>query len=218
LLRAYRGLDHVRVQDHGGNWHRHGSLNADREWFLDYTAETVAAVRDHRLRMRKCHRCQTDLRPDCGWCPICHFWNEVEPQRCPQCARVIQESRCSCGWEAKAGKKSRPVVTTDGDLVEMHGDIYRPHRVYRQRNGPERWKDMYYRSRTKRGARTFRAAAALFACENNWCYPDPTWPLMPIEEHDWFKLVADVPRQRLVPELPRVTSPVGEHLYPQFNP
>jgi hypothetical protein len=103
----------------------------------------------------------------------------------------------------------------------MEGDIYRPHRVLRQRNGPELWKQMYFRSLTARGAKTFRQAAALFACENNWCYPDPTWPLMPIEEHDWFKLVADVPRERLIPETVQVTAtgnpPTGGAAYSLFT-
>jgi superfamily II DNA or RNA helicase len=221
LLRAYPGLDHVTIQDHGGNWHRHGSLNADREWFLEHTAEIVAAVRDQRLRMRKCQRCRADLQRNSCWCPSCHFWNEIEPQRCPECARVIQGPRCSCGWEARGAKRSRPVVATDDRLVEMHGDIYRPHRISRQPDGKERWRKMYYRSRTERGAKTFRQAAALYAHENG-SYPDPTWPLMPIEQHDWFKLVADVPRERLVPEPPHLTVPQigsgGEAAYPLFNP
>ena len=51
--------------------------------------------------------------------------------------------------------------------------------------------------RTEKGSRTFRAAMALFAQENNWGWPDPTWPLMPRAERDFFKLVKEVPRENL---------------------
>jgi hypothetical protein len=112
-------------------------------------------------------------------------------------------------------------VTTDGSLVDIEGDIYRPHRICRQRNGPELWKEMYYRSLTRRGAKTFRQAAALFAYENHWCYPDPMWPFMPVAEHDWFKLVADVPRERLVPQpgatMAASTGLTNEPDYPLFT-
>ena len=39
LLRAYPGVSVVRLQDHGGHWHRFGSVNADRTWLLEDTDE-----------------------------------------------------------------------------------------------------------------------------------------------------------------------------------
>jgi DNA repair protein RadD len=174
LLRAAHGVQEVTLQDHGGNWWRHGSLNADREWNLAYTARMVSGLREERLRKK----------------------HEREPFRCPKCGRIISIYRCPCGFEVKPGTKSRPVVTTDGELVEHHGDIFKPRRVM-QRDGRALWEKMYYRSRTDRGARTFRAAAALFAYENRWQWPDPAWPLMPVNELDWFRLVSEVPHEDL---------------------
>src|SRR5262249_18752567 len=50
LLRAYPGLESVSLQDHGGNWWRHDSLNADREWRLEDTNTSVAGRREDRMR------------------------------------------------------------------------------------------------------------------------------------------------------------------------
>jgi superfamily II DNA or RNA helicase len=184
-LRAHPGKTHLTVQDHGGAWWRHGSLNADRDWQLSYTSQILAGLRADALRGRKL----------------------PQPFRCPSCGRIwTSGQRCQpvhggCGYELPPkAKRSRPVVAADGTLKEMHGDVYRPRRIHRDPSGPKLWERMYYRSRTEKGARTFRAAATLFAQENDWAWPDPTWPLMPREPLDWFLLVKDVPMERLTPK------------------
>jgi superfamily II DNA or RNA helicase len=53
LLRASASLEFITLQDHGGNWWRHGSLNADREWHLDDTCAGVAHLREDRLRHKR---------------------------------------------------------------------------------------------------------------------------------------------------------------------
>lgn len=170
------GKTGVIIQDHGGAWWRHGSLNADRHWDLRYTNATVAGIRADRMRKKV----------------------EREPWLCPECGQVINPIRdaCTCG-RPKPKKQSRKVVMADGSLREMTGDIFRPRRVMQQSNGPELWKKMYFRSCTEKGSRTFRAAMALFAQENNCQWPDPDWPFMPIHELDRYRLVKDVPRERL---------------------
>lgn len=181
LLRAHPGLEAVTIQDHGGNWHRHGSLNADRLWSLDDNASNVAGRREDRLRARL----------------------EREPYRCPECGLVTIAGRCfGCGWEPQGKKRSRPVVQSDGTLREMIGDIYRPRRICRKPNGAAIWERMYWRSRNGTGRRTFRQAFALFARENHWGWPDPSWPFMPRDMNglDKFYLVEQVPMERLVPK------------------
>ncbi len=196
LLRAYPGMRRVIIQDHGGNWHRHGSLNADRQWDLAQRAGMIAGMREERLRAKKCWRCGAPLVPGSnGFCKACGAINESEPARCPQCQRIILGYKCPCGFEIQPGKKSRPVVQSDGTLKEMTGDIYQPRRLSRKPNNAKIWEKMYYRSR--RAGRTFRAAEALFAKENNWFYPPRDLPLMPIEIGDWFRKVRDVPVERL---------------------
>lgn len=176
LLRAYPDLEAVTLQDHGGNWHRHGSLNADRSWQLEYTAATVSGLRADRLRSGE----------------------EKEPSRCPQCGLILGGSVCQCGFIIS--RKSRPVVQSDGSLHEMEGAIYEPRRICQNLNGPALWERMYHRSRSEKGSRTFKAAMGLFCVENYGQWPNPSWPLMPRDRFDFYRLVADVPPERLVPK------------------
>lgn len=177
LLRAHPGIERVTIQDHGGNWWRHGSLNDDRQWNLSYSSGMISGLREDRLRGKK----------------------DAEPYLCQECGRVLRGVKCfGCGWILPIGyKKTRAVVQSDGQLKQMVGDIYRPRRISQDPNGPKLWQRMYYRSCTEKGSRSFRAAAALFAQENRWSWPCPTWPLMPKNELDWFRKVADVPREHL---------------------
>ena len=168
------GKTHLIVQDHGGAWWRHGSLNADRHWDLSYTNAIIAGLRGDRFRAKK----------------------ETEPWRCPACAKIMTSAKCQCGFTCPP-KRSRPVVQTDGSLREMTGDIYKPRRTMKHPNGEQIWERMFWRSRTEKGARTFRAAMALFARENNFAWPDRNWRFMPRNEIDFYRLVADVPRERL---------------------
>lgn len=162
------------VQDHGSNWWRCGSINADREWNLNYTAGMIYGLRAERIRTKK----------------------EAAPHRCRDCGRIFTGSKCACGW-VPGPRRSRPVVTTDGELREMVGDIFPPRRIATQPSMESSWVEMYFRSKAYKKGRTFRAAKALFAYENGFTYPNPAWKFMPIEEVDEFRLVRDVPRERL---------------------
>lgn len=173
LLRSHRSLDSVTIQDHGGHWWRHGSLNADREWRLGDTNERHAGLRADRFRRKQ----------------------EREPTLCPVCHRALSRLNCPCGYAVDARTKSRPVIQHDGTLREMKGDIFRPRREYTRPDGIALWTKMYYRAKN-RGA-TFRQAMALFAYENNWGWPCRDWPLMPVNEYDVFLPVPEVDRDRL---------------------
>lgn len=164
-------------QDHGGNYHRHGSFNEDREWFLDLTASMATQMRADRMRTHK----------------------QREPFRCPGCGMIwaTPTGTCRCGHELSTAKRSRPVVSTDGELTELHGAIYQARRICTDNRGPSIWARMYHRSKTASGARTFLAAEALFAKENKWAWPDRSWPLMPRYDRDRWRKVADVPMDRL---------------------
>ena len=173
LLRAFSGKDKATIQDHGGNWWRHGSLNADREWSLELTNHRVTAERAERLRESK----------------------EPEPITCPQCGKVRLSGRqcLACGHIAHV--KSRMVVQIDGTLKPVRGDIFRP-RVVRQRDDTtEQWKRMYFRM--KRAGMTFRQAEALFFREQHY-WPPRDLPLMPREHGDWFRTVDAVPTEALI--------------------
>lgn len=178
------GKTHLTVQDHGGNFWRHGSLNDDRAWRLDWSSRDYAGNRADRLRGDP----------------------ERQPRLCPRCKRVLSGRKCSpafggCGYEVKPGEKpARPVVQTDGSLKELSGVPFQPRRISQKPDGPQTWEKMYWRSRTVKGARTFRAAMALFAYENGFSWPDPSWPYMPRDVNDYGRLVADVPPAALIPK------------------
>jgi hypothetical protein len=148
-------------------------LNADRHWDISYTAGMAFGLRAERMRDKK----------------------EREPWRCQGCGKV-RTTACDCGHKP-GPRKSRAVVTMEGDLKEMSGDVFKPRRVSTRPEGPEVWKRMYYRSMTEKGSRTFGAAMALFAQENHFAWPDKRWPFMPYQEEDFFRLCRDVPRERL---------------------
>ncbi len=174
LLRSTEGKDHCVIQDHGGNWWRHGSLNSDRHWDLQYTAGMVYGLRAERIREKK----------------------EQEPWTCGGCHKVCYGGVCPCGWK-RGPKASRPVVTMEGELKEMTGDIFKARRISTAKDGPAKWNQMYFRSLKGKGIKTFRQAFALFAYENYWAYPDKNWSFMPLYPEDEYRLVPDVPRERL---------------------
>lgn len=170
LLRASPGKTHATIQDHGGNWWRHGSANADRHWELDYTESIVQGLRQEKLRNKI----------------------EREPMRCPQCAKILMTSKCSCGFLIT--RKSRPVLMEDGTLKEHGGDIFRPRFTRMKPDTIALWKQMYYRS--IKAGRTFRQAEGFFAHENGY-FPPRDLPFMPTNERDWFRKCKDVDKATL---------------------
>ncbi|MFO0863527.1 MAG: DEAD/DEAH box helicase family protein [Gemmataceae bacterium] len=176
LLRSHPSLDSVTLQDHGGNWWRHGSLNADREWRLGLTAALAAGLREEMMRAKQ----------------------TKEPARCPKCAMILNGINCPCGFQIDPSKKSRPVIQADGSLKHHAGDIFRPHRITQRPDAEREWEKTYYRAFNS--GMTFRQAEALFASEHHWGYPPRTVPFMPLNVEDMFRRVADVPRDQLVPK------------------
>lgn len=173
-LRACDGKERLTIQDHGGHWHRHGSVNIDRNWDLNYTENIISGLRQERLREKKEHE------------PIC----------CPNCGQIRSGGpKClNCGHEAS--RSSRMVVQHDGRLVEHVGDVYKPRAVREYANTEKLWTSAYYRARKSRNGMTFSQAEGLFFYENHY-YPPRTLPLMPKDPLDWFSRVKDVPVERL---------------------
>jgi DNA repair protein RadD len=174
LLRASPGKERCTIQDHGGNWHVHGSPNSDRHWDLDYTPGVVAAMRTDALREKL----------------------EKEPSRCPGCSQILFARTCpTCGRVINHAKKVRPVVTSDGELVAMRGDVYRRRFRKLEPDTEAKWKGVYFRARNSQNM-TFRMAEGLFFRDHGY-FPPRYLPFMPRNHHDFFRLVRDVPPERL---------------------
>lgn len=174
VLRNHPSLPgYVVLQDHGGNWWRHGSANVDRRWEIGQESRIEAALRENRIRNKE----------------------EKLPMRCPACGALRDGgvSCHACGSRLEMSR-SRMVVQEDGELVERNDGILRPKYVKVEPDSEKRWKSMYYRC--KRANMTFRQAAGLFVHENGYWLPD-TMPLMPREVMDTFKRIKDVPVDKL---------------------
>ncbi len=181
LLRAYPGKTEAIIQCHGGSWWRHGSLNADREWRLEWSGTMIAAMREDRLR--------DGIEP--------------EPFRCPDCAMILAARCCPCGFTIDTRRRSRPVMQLDGEIVMLEGAIHQPRRIYTRPDGPKQWERIVlHRHRTKNvdgkfRERTFRECFNVFSRDNYGQYPDRSWPLMPRRDLDIYRCVADVPKGEL---------------------
>lgn len=174
-LRFCLGKERLTIQDHGGHWHRHGSVNADRRWSLTLSDHVINGLRLERLREKR----------------------EPEPIHCQKCGliRASGPTCPHCGHQTD--RRSRMVIQMDGTLREHSGDIYKPRRVQMRDNTLDRWKSMYFRARKSKTRMTFRQAEGLFFRENFY-YPPRDLPLMPRNELDFFRPVADVPSESLV--------------------
>lgn len=175
LLRASPGKTKCVILDHGGNWHRHGSLAVDRNWKLGMTNQRVGSERAEALREKK----------------------EPEPITCPECGKVRQSGpRCpACGFEAQ--RRSRFVIQIDGSLKRVDGEIYKPRRVKMLPTTQKLWNTMFYRAKSQKWNATFRQAEAKFFLENHY-YPPKTLQFMPKNPEDWYRKVSEVPREALI--------------------
>lgn len=176
-MRCFPGKEHLIVQDHGGNWWRHGSFNEDRPWDLSFTNHIHAGLRADSFREKR----------------------QREPRRCPKCAMIRIGLSCPCGYtlDPQTGVKARPVITTDGRMIELQGDIYKPRRRLERADTVRNWTSVFCALYSaKGGTLTFRQAEGWFA-QKFYHYPPLGLALMPREPVDWYRPISEVPTDRL---------------------
>jgi len=167
LLRAHPSLDHVILQDHGGNYLRHGSPNADRDWqdIWRLAPEVITGERIEKMREKKI----------------------AEPIVCPKCKATRHPEmgglNCyNCGHQAP--RKSREIIQSDGTLREVDGDIFKQRTIRVKPDTARIWEECYFRCR--KSGRTFNQARGLFFYENHY-YPPSDLPRMPVRSRDWWQ-------------------------------
>jgi superfamily II DNA or RNA helicase len=145
ILRAYPGVSRVTIQDHGGNWWRHGSLNADREWAL------------HETRIEREKRQKADAESGAA----------SQAMNCPSCKRIVQKQQwmisrqCPfCGYRFNASV--REVIQTGGKLKKVSGDAIKVKKTYAE--AQKAWNSIYYacRNSKRQYSSTFNQAVARF--------------------------------------------------------
>lgn len=177
LIRAYPGMDHVILQDHGGNWHRHGSPNADRVWTLGWDAGRYASERQERMREKKDH----------------------EPIVCPKCGAVRNHgpSCMTCGHTSSV--HGRMVVQKNGSLKFVKGDIYTERVIVQRDNTEKLWEGLYWAAKnSKKSNLTFGQLYGIFVKDHHY-FPPRNLPCMPRETVDWHSRVKDLKWDGLIP-------------------
>jgi len=222
-LRTSPGKKLLTIQDHGGNYWRWGSPNADRQWELDWTSRMVQGEREDRLREKL----------------------DREPCRCPKCGLILAGRKCPCGYAVDEFRKMRPIVQSDGTVVEHVGDIF----VQKIRrfipDCVKKWNNCYFRAAATKWTIDGREVSGIKLCkaaneatggdlkapfgvfeaakilrdlkheivqtgkgmtfaqaEGMYFHEFGVWPprnlgLMPSSSYDWFRRVPDVHRDRL---------------------
>jgi len=169
------------VQDHGGNWWRHGSPNMNRDW------ESVFNLKESFVSDFRAQQISEGKEPE----PIC----------CPNCRAIrMYGPKChSCGFEHKAS--TRMVWQVNGELKEVTSSPFP--KKYRKDNedARQKWKSLIIsaqRSRSKHPM-SFRQAEALFFHDNGY-WPARDIPYMPISDSDMFRKVRNLERDELIME------------------
>ena len=181
IIRASDGFDHVTIQDHGGNWWRHGSLNADRNWQLGSTNRIEYEKRADSIREKK----------------------KPEPIVCPNCSSVrLRGSKCvTCGYFATGGQ--RRVITASGTLkMQSIGEFRQKRYQTKTERNMSEWRGRVLGVKRSRKPNvrmtTFAQLSARIALDNNYQYPGRDWPLMPKNQADFFRRICDVPMEKLI--------------------
>lgn len=179
FLRAHPSHDRVVIQDHGGNYYLHGSLNSDREWDIQKTDAQM--VKERVESMRKANEPGED---------------SIEPIVCPKCMKCRASGPVCPQCGHRYSQKSRRVLQSNGELKLMYGDIYAPRKVSMDPHEIKVWKSCYFAAKNSKRGQTFAQAEAQFKHKTG-SYPDRSWPLMPRSESDRFLPVRDVPFSEL---------------------
>lgn len=187
----------VKVIDHGGCWWRFGSVNVNVDWKSVYDCDDPDTLAKNRI---------AQIRET----------GESLGQACPKCGMVHKAKGrmlyCQyCGHEIQFSKPCRPIIQTDGTLVEVNGEPIKQWKIKSLPGDEKTWAGLYWNAvRNKGGEVTFNQLYQQFGYRTAvqqgsrdrpafWkaYYPPRDLPFMPRTENDWHRTVGNVARDRL---------------------
>lgn len=174
VLRNHDSLDHVIIQDHAGNFWRHGSPMEDRAW-EEYFQMTHA--QSSEIRRKKIEK------------------GEVQnPIVCPKCNLVRRSgSKCpKCGFSHTNNR--RMVIQQNGELRALAGPPITKINTKVKSDTEAQWVRCFYRCRNSK--RTVNQAYALFVYEQGY-HPPKTLKYMPKDDIDWYERIHRIPLEKL---------------------
>ena len=174
VLRNHESLKAVLVQDHGGNWWRHGEPGQNIDWEEYFHMDNAQASK------AKQEKIQTDEEK----CPII----------CPNCSSVRESGAVcpTCGF--KHEKSKRMVIQKNGELIRLTGDPVKKRRTKCYTDTEAKWVKCWHRAR--RAGYTPNQARGIFVTENKY-WPPNDLPMMPKKAMDWYCTIKDLKKEDL---------------------
>jgi len=167
--------DRVIISDHGGNYWRHVSPNADFDWDQWYFEQPSLFT---RVRMDAIRERREPTPIACEFCGVVRNGGIL----CPNCHRQMN-------------KKRRMIIQKDGKLKPVFGEPL-PKKYVREKNDTYmKWKSMYHRG--VNADMSFAQAVGLFVHENGY-WPPTDLPMMPKHPIQMFSKIRAVPHDQLV--------------------
>ena len=174
VIRNHHSLNGVIIQDHGGNYWRHGSVNDDRteDWKKYFELGEYVCSKERERQHR-----EGEIAKEIT-CPFC----DMSMKR-------LSGGRCvNCHADLRSEKPRKRVVQSDGTLHEQ--EIFcRPQRTKLEPDTAKKWERMFYSQR--KVDKSFNEARGWFYQCHGY-FPPRTLPLMPKHATDWYEKIADV--------------------------
>ncbi len=200
LRRSELTPETVTVTDHGGNWWRWGSPNANQDWDEAFATDDANVLAKNRIsRIRETGKLEGVACPHCG---ALHNSMKKRLLYCEQ-----------CGAKFDINKPCRNIIHEDGKLKLVSGKPIDQWKIKDAPSNEGRWRGLYWNAMKKHGGeltfnqlyQQFFMSVAREAAQGTryefapWKahHPPRNLPLMPKRASDWHRKIANVPKDAL---------------------
>lgn len=176
--------DHVLITDHGGNYHRHGSPNLDRDWESIFWMTEEELFKEEKERKEKIER--DDLPITCPKCGTVR----ASGNRCP-------EPPIGCGFESDF--RGRVIIQREGKLKIMKEDAILGVSKPKVKTAQELWDSMFWALRNSKSdkPKNFKQMRVLFHAKHGYWAPYGL-KRMPRFKHNEATSVRDIKFEDLI--------------------